>query len=206
MPVSISSLTQTHFSSIPVPFKTFLRDNGVLDRCYCDALTISGRTEYMHSYPAPLIANYFIDAALKDGQPVSHMKLQKLLYFAHGIALASEGCPLLDETIEAWRYGPVVSSIYHQFKSYGSNPITELLPGHDIACLAEDSLVLEILNFVWSSLKNFTPYKLSEMTHLPGGPWEIAKKGNQGKLSNVLINNDLIKNYFIKRYRKDDSS
>ena len=203
--VSISPLTQVHLSSISVPSKTFLRDDDVADGWYCDAPTTRGRAEYMSSYPALLIANYFIDAALKDGQPISHLKLQKLLYFAHGFALAAEDMPLLDETVEAWRYGPVVPSVYQQFKANGSAPIEKLVSGYEFSSLEEDSSVSELLEFVWSSLKGFTPYQLSEMTHLPGAPWELARKEDQRNTPNALIRNELIKTYFIQHYRKDSS-
>ncbi|MFQ5632018.1 MAG: Panacea domain-containing protein, partial [bacterium] len=57
-------------------------------------------------YDSRLIANYFIDFARKDGVAISPMKLQKLVYFAHGYYLAITGQPLIEEEIQAWRYGP----------------------------------------------------------------------------------------------------
>ena len=75
------------------------------------------------SYPAKAVANYFIDIARCEGEQLSPMKIQKLVYFAHGWYLALYDEPLLDEKIEAWRYGPVVPSLYHEFKRYGSGTI-----------------------------------------------------------------------------------
>lgn len=70
------------------------------------------------------VANYFLDKAREDGVDLSPMKLQKLIYFAHGWHLAIYGEPLIDESVEAWAWGPVISSIYHDFKKYGRDPIT----------------------------------------------------------------------------------
>ena len=55
-------------------------------------------------YNAIAVANYFIDKAKADGVPLTHMKLQKLIYFAHGWHLALYGEPLIDEEIQAWEF------------------------------------------------------------------------------------------------------
>lgn len=69
------------------------------------------------------VANYLLDLADASGDPVSPMKLQKLLYYAHGWHLAVTDRPLLNEFVEAWRWGPVIPSIYHEFKEFGDAPI-----------------------------------------------------------------------------------
>lgn len=70
------------------------------------------------------IANYFIELAKNDDNLVSPMKLQKLVYFAHGWCLALADKPLINEKVEAWQYGPVVGSLYREFKKYGNEGIT----------------------------------------------------------------------------------
>src|SRR5215469_2786509 len=81
------------------------------------------------SYPASLIAYAFVKRGIDDGNPVTQMKLQKLVYFAHGLHLASYNEPLISEKFQAWKYGPVVPAIYRDYKLYGSSPIldTDLL-------------------------------------------------------------------------------
>lgn len=54
---------------------------------------------------------------------MTNMKLQKMLYYQQGFHLAYFGTPLFDEEIEAWMYGPVVPSVYDEYKSYGKNGI-----------------------------------------------------------------------------------
>lgn len=68
-------------------------------------------------YKAVDIANWFIKRAIQDvqtngGEYITHLKLQKLLYFAQGCYSAMEGKPLFKEKIYAWAHGPVVSAIY----------------------------------------------------------------------------------------------
>ena len=68
-------------------------------------------------YSALAIANFF----LENHKSISPMKLQKLVYFAHGWNLAISNNPLIKEPIEAWDYGPVISTIYNEFKLFGGS-------------------------------------------------------------------------------------
>src|SRR5215510_7158653 len=72
-------------------------------------------------YDSKAAANWFLDL----GQPLTPMKLQKLVYFAHGWSLALTGVPLIKDAVEAWRYGPVIPALYHEFKHNGARPITD---------------------------------------------------------------------------------
>ena len=71
-------------------------------------------------YDAATVANRFIELAESDsGRRLTPMQLIKLTYIAHGFSLAIKNRPLLDESVEAWRYGPVIPSLYRKLKSYG---------------------------------------------------------------------------------------
>lgn len=60
------------------------------------------------------VAEYIIGV-----MPVDNLKLQKLLYYCQGIHLKVVDTPLFNDVIEAWRYGPVVPSVYHKYKHFG---------------------------------------------------------------------------------------
>ncbi|MFC3295544.1 DUF4065 domain-containing protein [Clavibacter michiganensis subsp. insidiosus] len=52
------------------------------------------------------------------------MKLQKLLYFAASEYAKRTGSDsLLSEPFMMWKYGPVVRSVYDEFRSYGAGRI-----------------------------------------------------------------------------------
>src|SRR3977135_2921517 len=76
------------------------------------------------SFDAKAVANFFLDLAKAEGQPLTPMKLQKLVYYPHGWRLGIVGKALLNEQIEAWEFGPVIPSLYHEFKEFGDQPIT----------------------------------------------------------------------------------
>lgn len=123
-------------------------------------------------YPALAVANYFIQKSNDEGEPVDPLKLQKLIYFANGWHLALYGLPLIGEPVHAWRYGPVVESVYHAFKRYGSRRIDEvagatLIPG-------DDTETTQLLYSVWRKYGHFTGGQLSNLSHDPEGPWAAA--------------------------------
>ena len=68
------------------------------------------------------VAQFMILAA-GDESDMTNMKLNKLLYYAQGIHLARTGHPLFRDQIEAWQHGPVVPSVYQQYKEFGAGPM-----------------------------------------------------------------------------------
>ncbi|MCP1120510.1 Panacea domain-containing protein [Robbsia andropogonis] len=143
-------------------------------------------------YDARAIANFFIDLGLASGQAIDPMKLQKLVYYAVGWYAGYTGQPLIDEQIEAWPYGPVVPSIYHSFKGYGSSPIQRRLESVPPILEAD---ICGFLNNVWQSYRDYSPLQLSSFSHEPGGPWDLARKQNPGMRS-VGIDFSLIQDRF----------
>ncbi len=69
------------------------------------------------------IADHLLHRADEDGNTVTHLKLQKLCYYAQGYSLALLSEPMFDEPIEAWEHGPVVRELWNQYKTYGKAPI-----------------------------------------------------------------------------------
>lgn len=135
-------------------------------------------------YSAKAIANYFIEIANREGKQLSPMKLQKLVYFAHGWYLALYDEPLLDEKVEAWRYGPVVPSLYHEFKSYGSGKIDHYATDIDLddfeivtPKVPNDRELKAFLEKVWEVYGGFSAVQLSNMTHEPNTPWASTWDG-----------------------------
>ena len=64
-------------------------------------------------YSSVLIAGQFVNLGVKENNPVTQMKLQKMVFFAHGLHLAlNNGDPLIREKFLAWKFGPVVPTIY----------------------------------------------------------------------------------------------
>ena len=139
------------------------------------------------TYSPKAVANYFLERGFENGEPIDPMKLQKLVYYAHGWSLAINRVPLIDETVEAWPYGPVIPTVYHAFKIYGNRPIDSLafevrkgqmtyprVPGWDAA-------TQRVLDRVWEVYGGHSGIELSELSHLPGSPWDRTWQEAQKK-------------------------
>jgi len=146
------------------------------------------------------IANYFIKRSMADGTELTPMKLVKLVYIAHGWYLALKGEPLLPEAIEAWKYGPVVSKVYHTFKKYGRDCITSLeYQGNNIPDVT-DSETTTFLDKIWDVYKKYTGLQLSTLTHQPNTPWDIAWNSENGcNAKSVIIRNELIEAHYKEK-------
>lgn len=142
------------------------------------------------------VANYFIRKGRDNGDPVTLMKLQKLIYFAHGWFLGFYKKELIPDKIEAWKFGPVIKSLYDTSKIYGIDPIKKIIPIDEVGL--EDNEI-KVLDFTWKTYAHLDGLKLSAITHEKGSPWYISyfEKGGKDMLS-FKISNDLIQEYFEK--------
>ncbi len=128
---------------------------------------------------ADAVANYFIE---KSQGGLTHMQLQKLVYIAHGYALAS-GQPLIENPIEAWEYGPVIPALYHKLKHWGSGTVADVvrdpLPGgrESVPRVAEHDQLRPILDKVYETYGKLTAFQLSTITHRPDTPWSRVAAG-----------------------------
>ena len=123
-------------------------------------------------YSAMAIANYFLKSYEEKGIPP--LKMQKLVYIAHGWHLALYKEPLVaDEYAEAWEYGPVFPSLHHEFKYRGRLPIIEFAT--DI-CFDEDG-----------NLTTETPEILEEDTRTNGSTTKIMHEVNWVKESSTKM-------------------
>lgn len=159
-------------------------------------------------YSAKAVANEFLALAKDEGKQLTPMQLQKLVYFAYGWYLAITGERLLDERVEAWQWGPVVPSLYNEFKRFGSGPITEFarkaVVGTDGRISYEpyrvmsdrpehDVIAMKIIRKIWEIYGRFSASQLSNMTHAPESPWsQTPEKDVRG----TDIPDDVIKAYF----------
>ena len=78
------------------------------------------------TYTPITIATYFLQKE-KDNRTITPMKIIKLVYIAQGWYLAlKNGNSLISENAEAWKYGPVIPSLYDRFRTWGSSVISEI--------------------------------------------------------------------------------
>jgi uncharacterized phage-associated protein len=135
---------------------------------------------------------------MRDGVPVDPLKIQKLVYLAQGWHLAFLGKPLIKEKIEAWRYGPVVPSLYRMCRKYGVSPIDTEVDVPEDAPILDDSNKA-IIDEVWKKYGRRTGIELSMMTHEPGYAWDVVRRGNSDDWNSPDIPDLYIKDEFERR-------
>ena len=69
------------------------------------------------------VAKYLLSKANFDGESITNLKMQKLLYYAQAWYLVNYSLPLFSDPIMAWKFGPIVESTYHHFKRFRYLPI-----------------------------------------------------------------------------------
>lgn len=167
---------------------------------------ISGRGDDMNKkFSALDIANWFIwynkveqiDKTIDDDdlyEGLTHLKVQKLLYYADGICLAINDDSLFDEKIYAWQHGPVVKEVYKELSVNGREEIP--FDDNNISVVDEINSNDELSNILITTYDNYagyTAWQLREKIHVPGSPLQITvdSTGLQSE-----IKPDLIKKYF----------
>lgn len=152
-------------------------------------------------YEAGEIANYFLKKAASEKEYLTHMKLKVLIYFSYGWYLVFKNEPLLNEHIESWSYGPVIPSIYHQFKEFGTKEIDRLATYFDPDLLSffaydvpNDVFLNSLLDKIWKVYGKFTGIQLANMTHNINGPWYKTHMLDKRKGTNIP--DTLLKNWF----------
>lgn len=146
----------------------------------------------MHSTAKSLsVSQSLLERCKANGDSaVTPMQLLKLVYIAHGYMLGQHGVPLLDEPVQAWRYGPVVPSVYHAVKCYHSSPVPAVPGAAGHAFNADEAAVIDR---VASTYGRHSAIVLSAATHRPGTPWRLTwDLAGQ----NAPISNDVIESFY----------
>lgn len=98
------------------------------------------------------ICNYFINRGIEAFEPINALKLNKLVYLANCWHITLAARPLFDEMAEAWVYGPIIPSVYADFKKFGRNPIDMIFS----AAPKLEENTLEFLGQIWDRFGGLT--------------------------------------------------
>ncbi len=137
------------------------------------------------------VADFLIELSHERREPVSNLKLQKLLYYAQAWFLAFYDKSLFGERIEAWVHGPVVPPIFGEFKRFRWGPIDR-----PDAILQVSPLVSDHIAEIMRAYGDFTAGQLERITHSEA-PWREARHGlAPDEPSNAIISLESMKAYY----------
>ncbi|MBR6060810.1 MAG: DUF4065 domain-containing protein [Spirochaetales bacterium] len=136
------------------------------------------------------VAKYLLYIAFQNGDTITNLKMQKLLYYAQAWYMVNnEGKLLFADDIQAWKYGPVVPVVYQYFKEYNSYPIHYDISEDDIANVPQHER--EFLDEFAVEFFSVSATELVSMTHNEA-PWKTA----YAKGINAVIDTNEMYNFY----------
>ncbi len=133
----------------------------------------------------------------------TQLKLQKLLYLCFADYLCDTDKKLFEDKIYAFKYGPVINTVYKKYKKYKYNLIDEKkydidstvseMPAKSRILFAKDGT--EKIISIDNTLKkygNLSATQLVDLTHRKNTPWSVTPKS---KFTNSIIELEIIKQY-----------
>ena len=153
----------------------------------------SNQSDYTPSH----IANFFLH---EEKHHITNIQINKLVYIALGFSLASLNRDLFDEEVQAWQYGPVIPSLYHEFKHFGRNKIGKMsnafiLKAKSIFPIINklDTELCEVLDLVKILYNGKKGQELINLTHQKDTPWFVAYQPHK---RNTVIDKKKKKKYY----------
>ncbi len=148
------------------------------------------------------IANYFTCTIDREaGDSITHLKLQKLMFYAQSWSLVLLDKSLFQEDFQAWSHGPVLPSIYESYKQYSYDTIP--------ICSCDNNLTNEVVTLL-EDIKNVYGEKsakyLERLTHSEL-PWIEARGGISLEMrSTTPISKATMKDFYTKLYERNTSN
>lgn len=130
----------------------------------------------------------------------THLELEKLVYMCYADYLCATHKRLFEDKIYAFRYGPVIKSVYDEYK--GKKGIEEgiaaeekcgedyaRMPARSRILFAEDGIEkIAYIDMTLEKYGRFSAADLVNITHVSGGPWDsVEKVGTYVEIPDCLI-------------------
>lgn len=144
-------------------------------------------TRYESKYKVLNIAEYVIQKSIDVGNPIDHLKLQKILYYIQAKFLVEKKVKCFDEPILAWRFGPVIESVYRRYNKYSS---MNLYPKNKSQFNNVEKCDAEIIDSLVNKYAEKNAWFLVEQTHREK-PWLSTPQSSE-------ISADVIRRYYSR--------
>jgi uncharacterized phage-associated protein len=142
------------------------------------------------------VADYIIAKGDKpNGEPLTQLGLQKLVYLCQGWHLALMDETLFREEIYAYELDPVVKELRVRFRFFGSDPLTT-------ATITDAERILSagakrVIDSVWNRYARIPTSRLVDLTHESGSPWsQIWDHTDPEDRENLIIPLPIIREWF----------
>lgn len=118
----------------------------------------------------------------------THLELEKLVYMCYADYLCATGKKLFEDKIYAFKYGPVVESVYEEYRGMkdieeglaGDKSLDEdyaKMPARSRILFAEDGITkMAYIDTTLVRYGRLSATELVRITHVVGGPWDSVDK------------------------------
>ena len=138
--------------------------------------------------------------------PMSHLKLQKLLFYVDALHLAYFDKEIVTDEFEAWLHGPVSRKVYNTVKDLSI--LYDEIKYHNVGgektpdILLKESVTdeqLELIDEILAEYSKLTAFQLESLSHNEG-PWLSARKGHApSDKCTTPIDKDYTRNYYKEK-------
>lgn len=153
-------------------------------------------------YTSQQIADWFLcNIDYTAGDSITHLKLQKLVYYAQSWSLAIFNQPLFDEDFEAWVHGPALRSLYQKYKKYGWEGLPQPSKHPSL-----DDPVPDLLRDIVEIYGTQTAKRIETLTHSET-PWIEARNGLPADApSNAKISKETMRKFYTSLLEKSKAN
>lgn len=137
-------------------------------------------------YSAVDLSKYIVYKCITEGQPISNLQLQKILYYIQREFLKNDRIAFADD-IQAWQFGPVVPNVYYTFCGFGAMPISV----SNKPAIEMNEQDRRTVDQIVESKRDLRPWDLVKETHKSDGAWAETYQDGKGNYS--VISKERIK-------------
>lgn len=157
--------------------------------------SVNRQIEYIKEQEGKIfqVVNWFLSKASCDNR-ITHLALQKMLYFSQAWNCVFNNKVLFEENCEAWAHGAVYREVYNKFKGFKYNP----LPYVEVETKLPEEEV-EVLEFVWKYyFEVYAPKTLEHICHLEM-PYKLARENHEElERCENIIDKSSMKEYYME--------
>ena len=141
------------------------------------------------------VARYILTKCNKDGQPISNLQLQKMLYYIQYEFLTNYRKPLFDDDFEAWKFGPVIPVVYYEYSHMGAFRIGADYDDYDKILNNMSQEEKKMLDQIIVDKRDINAWRLVDNTHKIGKAWDMVFKDGCG-IGDIIDKDQIRENAF----------
>lgn len=115
------------------------------------------------------IACFTINKCIDEKEPISNIQLQRILFILQKGFIKERGVSLFDDDFVAWKYGPVIESIYDKFSGSGGVPIYSKVETTHVPISIQ-----RIINPIIEKTATMYPWNLLKYCTEKNGAWYVT--------------------------------